>query len=60
MTEVKIYPIQPDRIVIVLEKGYQLSPYFEDVLKRIRNSGRSESFTVIRIGNILHCVFPDA
>lgn len=43
-----------------VEKGYQLSPYFEDVLKRIRNSGRSESFTVIRIGNILHCVFPDA
>ena len=60
MAEIKIYPIKPDGIVKVLKKGYQLSPYFEDVLKRIQNSGRSESFMVIRIGNILHCVFPNA
>ena len=60
MAEIKIYPIQPDRIIKMLEKGYLLSPYFEDVLKRIKNSGRSESFMVIRIGNILHCVFPNA
>ena len=60
MDEIKIYPIQPGRIIKVLKKGYYLSPYFEDVLKRIQDSGRSESFMVIRIGSILHCVFPNA
>ena len=57
---IKIKPVTLKQINKLLKKGCQLSPYFEDVLKRIQNSGRSESFMVIRIGNILHCVFPNA
>ena len=57
---IKIKPVTLKQVNKLLKKGYYLSPYFEDVLKRIQNSGRSESFMMVRIGSILHCVFPNA
>ena len=40
--------------------GYRHSPFFVDVLKRIQKNGRGESFMMIRIGNIIHCVLVNA
>ena len=59
ISRVAIHPIPPAQIFKMVKKGYRLSPFFEDVLKRVVKSGQSESFMMIRIGNIIHCVFPN-
>jgi len=58
-SSVAVLPVPHDRIFKLLKKGYRISPFFEDVLKGIVKSGRSESFMMIRIGNIIHCIFPN-
>ena len=59
ISSVRIVPVKLDQLNKLQKKGYCLSPFFEDVLNRIVESGRSEAFGVIRIGKIIHCVFPN-
>ena len=60
ISSVMIVPVPQDRVNKLQKKGYRLSPFFVDVLKRIQKNGRGESFMMIRIGNIIHCVLANA
>ena len=54
--KVKIKLITQDEVGKLLNKGLYLSPVLEDELKRIIETGKSESFGLAVIGNMIHCI----
>lgn len=56
LDKVKIEFITQDKVGKILKKGLYLSPVLEDELKRIIETGKSESFALAVIGNMIHCI----
>ena len=54
--KVKIKFITQDKVGKLLNKGMYLSPVLEDALKQIIESGKSESFALAVIDNMIHCI----
>ena len=54
--KVKIKFITQDKVGKLLNKGMYLSPVLEDALKQIIESGKSESFALAVVDNMIHCI----